>query len=263
MAELMKIYSWNMLFKNAEQERAFDFIEQSDFDIFCLQEVPEEFLARLKERFPNISYAVETARTFAGVRGVQYLVTLSRWPIAESTAIPLAPRAAPAHVRSEIFVRLMMALRLWGRGSGARHNLRTDIVLPDTRTVSVYNLHLPLKHPAWRVEEFEYSLAGRGLQSPTIVCGDFNIIESPHITILNWLLGGTFADAFFWKRERTAAEKRFAEHRLHNPLRSQSTHPTSYSQLDHILLSPDFTVKKARVIRDRHGSDHRPIFVEI
>lgn len=249
-----------MLFKNAERERALDFIARSEFDIFCLQEVPEAFLARLKTQFPHVSYALETARTFAGTSGLHYLVTLSRWPIRESAPLPLAPRGAG--VRSELFVRLMTALRLWGRGSGDRHNLRTAIVLPDTRIVSVYNLHLPLKHPAWRADEFEYSLSARDRALPTIVCGDLNILESAHITILNWLLGGTLADAFFWKRERASVEKRFAAHRLSNPLRGESTHPLSQSQLDHILLSHDFTVKKARVLRDRFGSDHHPICAE-
>ena len=40
----MKIYSWNMLFRNTDLDRAFSFIKSLDFDVFCLQEVPEKNL---------------------------------------------------------------------------------------------------------------------------------------------------------------------------------------------------------------------------
>ena len=47
-----------------------------------------------------------------------------------------------------------------------------------------------------------------------------------------------------------------------NPLRGKITHRISRSQLDHILVSSDFSVQNAEVIPDPHGSDHNPITVE-
>jgi endonuclease/exonuclease/phosphatase family metal-dependent hydrolase len=106
-------------------------------------------------------------------------------------------------------------------------------------------------------------MLARDASVPTIVCGDFNILEKPHITLLNWILGGRATDALFYTRERTTIEERFVEHDLHNALRGAVTHPLSRSQLDHILASNTFSIKDASVLPDRVGSDHHPIRVEV
>jgi len=105
-------------------------------------------------------------------------------------------------------------------------------------------------------------MAERDPSIPTIVCGDFNILESLHITPLNWVFGGRMRDVLH-RRERTHIEERFVEHELTNALRGSTTHPITQSQLDHILLSHSFTIKNAAVLPDRIGSDHHPIFVEV
>jgi endonuclease/exonuclease/phosphatase family metal-dependent hydrolase len=103
----------------------------------------------------------------------------------------------------------------------------------------------------------------REQELPTIVCGDFNILEKPHITPLSWIFGGSVVDALLYRRERTTIEKHFVEHSLHNVLRGKVTHTISQSQLDHILVSDSLTVQNAKVISSKYGSDHHPIFVEI
>ena len=106
-------------------------------------------------------------------------------------------------------------------------------------------------------------MAERDPSVSTIVCGDFNTIESPFVSLLNWLLGGSVSDSFSYRRERTHIEKRFVEHELINPLAGGITHPLSQSQLDHILVSRSFSIKNAVILPDRIGSDHHPIRVEI
>jgi endonuclease/exonuclease/phosphatase family metal-dependent hydrolase len=132
-----------------------------------------------------------------------------------------------------------------------------------TEVVRVFNLHLVLAHPLWRFEEFEKAMLARQAGQRTLVCGDFNILESPHITPLNWLLGGKVSDALFYRRERTHIESRFAAHELTNVLRGSPTHPFTRSQLDHILVSPHFRIQNAEVNADSYGSDHQPIFAEV
>jgi endonuclease/exonuclease/phosphatase family metal-dependent hydrolase len=113
------------------------------------------------------------------------------------------------------------------------------------------------------LKEFEIAMAARDRSQPTIVCGDFNTLEKPHITLLNWILGGRASDAALYSRERTHIEKRFVEYELHNPLSGKITHPSSRSQLDHILVSHSFSIKNVAVLPDRIGSDHHPIRVEV
>jgi endonuclease/exonuclease/phosphatase family metal-dependent hydrolase len=138
-----------------------------------------------------------------------------------------------------------------------------DVRIPSGPLVRVFNLHLILANPSWRLKEFEQAMTERDASRSTIVCGDFNTLEKPHITLLNFILGGRVTDALLYKRERTHIEKRFVEHSLINPLRGMTTHTASRSQLDHILVSHSFSIKNASVLPDRMGSDHHPIRVEI
>lgn len=256
----MKIYSWNMLYRNTELDRAFEFVSKSDFDIFCLQEVPEEFLARLKTLPYHVASSISIERIFKIGVVKDFAVILSRHPIEKQSAIPFpAPELSR---RAELFNRLMRPFHF----SGARNRggLYADIRVPNiSSAMRVFNLHLTRTQPAWRLREFERAMTERDPSRPAIVCGDFNIMEAPHITPLNWLFGGRLSDTLFYKRERTHIEKRFVEHELQNPLYGGVTHPLSQSQLDHILVSHSFTVQKAEILPDRVGSDHHPIFVEI
>ncbi|MFA6408299.1 MAG: endonuclease/exonuclease/phosphatase family protein [Candidatus Paceibacterota bacterium] len=258
----MKIYSWNMLWSNRKLDRAFEFISKSDFDIFCLQEVPEEFLARLQTIQCHISYRTEVFRLFSSGTIQNFVVILSKHPILAEGDIPFPEYWHMLPLRTRLFVRLMRPFgfsKIRNRGA-----VFADISIPNMQNaIRIYNLHLILAQPAWRLREFEQAMAECDPKRPTIICGDFNILEKPHITPLNWVLGGRVTDALHWSRERTTIEKRFVEHELSNPLRGKVTHPFSHSQLDHILVSHSFSIKNAEVIPSRLGSDHHPILVEV
>lgn len=256
----MQIYSWNMLYRNERQDEAFEFISTSNFDIFCLQEVPEAFLARLKTLPFHLAFQNDVERSIEHNQVRNYVVTLSKHPITLESNIPYPDYWPKLPRRTKFFVDLMPS-RFFTRIRN-RNGLATDIKLP-TGLVRVFNLHLILAHPTWRLHEFEQSMAARDHSIPTIVCGDFNILEKPHITPLNWILGGRVSDALLFTRERTTIEKRFVEHSLTNTLRGEITHTLSRSQLDHILVSPTFSIEHASVIPNRHGSDHHPIHVTV
>src|SRR3989338_2135782 len=256
----MRIYSWNMLFRNRELDRAFEFIANSDFDIFCLQEVPETFLVRLKTLHFSTASRIDVERIHGTDVARMFNVILSLHPISNSGEIPFPEywHLLPLHTR--IFVYLMP----WHFFSKIRNRggLYVDVTVGG-KSIRVMNLHLILAKPAWRLEEFELAMAERDLSRPTIVCGDFNTIEAPHISILNWILGGKVSDAFFHQRERTNINKHFVQHELVNALAGSITHQLSRSQLDHILVSHSFTIKNAEVLPDPFGSDHHPIRVEV
>lgn len=256
----MKIYSWNMLYRNQELREAFRFIAKSDFDIFCLQEVPEEILTRLKTLPLYLAYRIDTEKVFPTSIVPMYTVILSHHPIQGEGEVlfddywQLLPR------RTRLFLHLMPS-QLFSKIRN-RGGLYADISIAG-KSVRVFCLHLILANPLWRLQEFERAMLKRDHTRPTIVCGDFNILEARHITPLNWMLGGRMSDALFHRRERTIIEKHFVEHNLQNALRHTITHPLSRSQLDHILVSNNFSIKRAEVLPDRVGSDHNPICVEI
>ncbi|HEY4501143.1 MAG TPA: endonuclease/exonuclease/phosphatase family protein [Candidatus Paceibacterota bacterium] len=249
-----------MLFRNRELDRAFEFIANSDFDIFCLQEVPETFLVRLKTLHFSTASRIDVERIHGTDVARMFNVILSLHPISNSGEIPFPEYWHLLPLRTRIFVYLMP----WHFFSKIRNRggLYVDVTVGG-KSIRVMNLHLILAKPAWRLKEFELAMAERDLSRPTIVCGDFNTIEAPHISILNWILGGKVSDAFFHQRERTNINKHFVQHELVNALAGSITHQLSRSQLDHILVSHSFTIKNAEVLPDRFGSDHHPIRVEI
>lgn len=256
----MNIYSWNMLYRNREARDAFRFIAKSDFDIFCLQEVPEEVLARLKTLPFYIAYRTDTEKIFPLGIVPMFNVILSRHPIETQGEVVFDNYWSLLPFRTRLFVHFMPS-KLFSKIRN-RGGIFADITV-NGETVRVFCLHLILAHPAWRLKEFELAMAERDHSKPTIVCGDFNTLQQPHITPLNWLLGGSLRDALFYNRERTHIEKRFVEHELQNPLYGGITHSLSQSQLDHILVSHSFSIQKAEILPDRIGSDHHPIRVEI
>lgn len=249
-----------MLFSNRKLDQAFEFIRQADFDIFCLQEVPEAFLTRLATLPFSIARRIDVEKIVEPKMAPIYNVILSRHSIIAQGEIPFPDYWQLLPARTRLFVGLMPDKnfsRIRNRG-GFYADVQTGGML-----VRVFNLHLVLARPAWRLKEFELAMAERDPSLPTIVCGDFNTIEALHITPLNWVLGGRISDALLYKRERTHIEKRFVEHELLNPLRGKKTHAFAASQLDHILVSRSFSIKNAAVLPDRTGSDHHPICVEV
>ena len=249
-----------MLFNNRELGPALQFIKGSDFDIFCLQEVPETFLSQLKKLPCYFVSCVDVERLNGNEVTPIYLVVLSKYPIISSSEISLPDYQNQQPLRSRIFIMLM---RLFHFGKMRnRHALFVDVEKEST-VVRTFDLHLVLGAPEWRLKEFETAMSKKDVSIPTIVCGDFNLIESRRMSSLNWLLGGRVSDMFFYKRERAVIEKRFAEYELQNPLRGMNTHSFANSQLDHILASRSFSIKNFEVIPDRFGSDHHPIVVEL
>lgn len=248
-----------MLFRNQEPERALEFIRTADFDVMCLQEVPKHFLDRLKELPLYMEYATDVDRLTPAVERI-YLVILSRHPLTNKREIPFPEYWPHLPWRTRLFVYLMRPFHF----SKIRNRscFSVDVSLDGT-LVHIFNLHLILAHPEWRLQEFERAMAERDRSRPGIVCGDFNILESPKVSILNWMLGGRMGDALLWTRERMHIENRFVMHELSNPLRGKKTHPLSRSQLDHILVSRELSVTKAEVIPERYGSDHHPVFTEV
>lgn len=252
----MKIYSWNVYFRSRSLNKAFEYIKKLDFDVLCLQEVPENFLKRL-QALP-FHFVSNPDVTFFSRRKVEtiHTVILSRHPIAASGTITFSDITLPR--------RASLALKARSGWSGFRDRgaVYADINTGKA-TIRIFSLHLTLTSPSDRKNEFERVKSFIPENFPTILAGDFNIIEHSLIKPLNWFTGATLSESVPWHRERKHSEKRFKEIRLKNPLRGKVTHRFSHSQLDHILVPEGATIVKAEVIKQTYGSDHHPVFVEI
>ena len=253
----MRIVSWNICFRNSDWDDAWRFVRDSGADIICLQEVPERFLAKLKTLPYHCATGVDVDRLFPAGTERNFLVILSAYPVCATGSVSFDVPYLP--LRTRLFVWLMRR-RQWTK-IGNRTALWADVETP-SGMLRVFCLHLLLAYPAVRRTEFERVMVDHRA-SASIVCGDFNLLEYPKATILNWLLGGPFIEIFRWTRERRQMERRFTELKLQNPLRGKATHNySSRQQLSHILVPEGARIVKAEVEPEYHGSDHRPVIVE-
>ena len=217
--KIMKIVSWNMYFRNKDFDRAYRFLESLEFDVLCLQEVPEAFLERLKRLPYAIRSSVDVDRLFKRGTVRNYLVILSKHPIVEAKTFAFSLPDIPW--RTRVFRYLMRPVG-WSKIDG-RTALIADIALPlYPEPVRVACLHLLLAHPSVRFVEFERTMEAMGAASEKILCGDFNVIESPKVSVISWAHGGTIFDSLLWKRERAELERRFTRYRLVNPISTRS-----------------------------------------
>lgn len=256
----MKIYSWNTYWHNKTLDKALRFIQETDADIICLQEVVPEFLERLRSLPYHVASSVHMGRHFLdGSNEAAYNVILSRYPILASTRVTLPDSGAP--FRTRLLVRLMRPFG-WGLIANERGFLYADIAAPGG-TVRVFCVHLSLSGPSQRRLELEVVRQNLPVGLHALICGDFNIIDQPLLKLFNWFLGSSVFESMPWHRERTRSEMHFAETGFKNPLRGKVTHGFSRSQLDHILVPEDCVVLNAGVSTKKYGSDHNPVVVEI
>jgi endonuclease/exonuclease/phosphatase family metal-dependent hydrolase len=236
----------------------FETIEKLDFDVLCLQEVTLDLLERLEEFKERLNVEMTLSTDSQNKHIHLYNVILSRLPIVASDNFE---SPIPYHT---FRMRFAIALMSWD-GWTPLQEKRT--LFADIKTekgiVRIFSFHATLHGPINRFKELDEVVKRMSSHTPTIIVGDFNIIEAPQLKILNWLLGSPFQQGLPWYSERLLVERLFADHGLKNPLRGRVTHKFSNSQLDHILVSQEFEIKKAWVEKNSHGSDHQPIGAEL
>lgn len=248
----MKIYSWNVWCDN-DPQKAFAFIQGLAYDVLCLQEVTPELHELLAALPVSMASGKEGVRAYAdGTNDLNYSVILSRFPIIAHGMIAL-----PRYVRP-LRARMIDAVMRWSYAN-ERQAIYADLSM-EGKVLRIICAHLTLSTPSQRAKEFS-ALAEYRTDAPVFIVGDFNVLESWHILPFNWMRGAPLTHALPGFDERGPMEEQFAQAGFSNPLKGSVTHRISASQLDHILVPSDFTVEEAHVLKERHGSDHRPIYV--
>jgi endonuclease/exonuclease/phosphatase family metal-dependent hydrolase len=256
----MKIYSWNVWDDNKTPELVLEFIQQLDFDIVCLQEVPESLLKKLN----GLPYAqvhfVDLTRLRPKKEEACYLVILTRYQIIHHGSFFTCPKPVyPLRTRAFLGLGLFGFTRLKDHGA-----LYADIQIPGReRPVRVFSLHLRLNGPVERKRELAIVASHMDKAASTIVCGDFNIIDQPLQKSFSWLLGSSIREAVPWYPERRLMETQFGSLGLKNVLHGQRTNTRFANQLDHILVPKAASVTTAGVCENSFGSDHYPVYTII
>ncbi len=256
----MNIYSWNVWDDNKTPELVLKFIQQLDFDILCLQEVPESLLQKLSVLPYAQVHFVDLTRLRPEKEETCYLVILTHYHIIHHSSFLTCPKPVyPLRTRAFLGLGLFGFTRLKDHGA-----LYADIRIPGSEhPIRVFSLHLRLSGPVERQKELALVSSHMNKAYPTMVCGDFNIIDQPLQKSFSWLLGSSIREALPWYPERRRMEQQFDGLGLKNVLRGKKTNTRFANQLDHILVPKEFSVTAAGVCENSFGSDHYPVYVTI
>jgi endonuclease/exonuclease/phosphatase family metal-dependent hydrolase len=245
----LKILSWNVYCRNRRFDKALRFIDSHGADVICLQEVPVEILHIIKKESP---YFISEAMSHD--HGKKPLKTrnviISRYPIQETRSF-LFKDEAKHSIKSRVT-----------KLTGPLEFHYVDILLEDKK-VRVFNSHLECNtSPRVRAEQFKQVVKESKDDRINIYCGDLNTYGKWYINLfIGYFSNYTFRDIA--QSEKKLFSKIFNEYNLFDVFSGHVTYPRFLLQLDHILIPRDIEVISKKVYKQRYGSDHRPVFVEV
>ena len=244
----MKVVSWNVFNLNHDSEAFASFIKCEQADVYALQELTDEHIAFVRTLE---GYQLFSAEDFIEGGQVTYLGILTRLPSRDHEVI--------AHNPDRTVSDSFQGRRMKWRECLDSHAVT---VTADGHDVRIVNLHLSCGVPP-RIRREQLNDASRHwLDFPRAVAsGDIHSFGRPLLNLaIGWFYGFGLSDALVNEdRELT----RFAQdHGFKRAFQHAITFPRFRLHLDHLLVR-GMSINGARVERDTHGSDHRPLIVEL
>jgi len=250
----MRVLSWNLYHYNKKLPQAVKAIKRLKPDVVCLQEVhPDAFpmLEALK------GYTLFKARDFhvddnGEVTEQSWLVILSRLPVTGHTLVNHGEMPSDSIVG------------WWTRWVECVESQSITVGFNGT-AVKVVNCHLSCAvSQAHRRTEMAEVMAGHVTDGEAVIlCGDFNTMGRPLSNIIaGWLFGIKLSEMF--TDEQTTFDAFCAKHGFTQLFQAVLTHPLTFGNLDHILVTQKhFKCTDRRLGRKRYGSDHRMLIAEV
>jgi endonuclease/exonuclease/phosphatase family metal-dependent hydrolase len=269
--------SFNVLYKNPKPEQLLAFLREQvkAVDVICLQEVRQEILTELEKFgvFIKLGADAERQSKSTGKKIYDHIVIMSRHPMGKARWRRYEVRDSPTR-RWRLFDKLTSGKEETSFLYEAKRGSVSADVIVDGRPVRVICGHPSVWGAKRRRGEILDLLDQVTMISPTIVCGDFNILDDWVIkAVTNFLCADTLGEGLYemgpWYRERTMMERLFQLYLFQNPLKGHKTFWAKLFglkfgfQLDHALVPASSHVTRAEVLPDMYGSDHHPVLVEV
>lgn len=257
----MKIATWNINGVKARIDTVLSWLEQSQPDIACFQEIKSIDENFPREAFEALGYNVETH----GQKGFNGVAILSRLPFDEvNRGLPGDDSDEQARFIEGVFSTVNGVLRV------------VSLYLPNGNPVDTekfpYKLSWMDRLEAWALERLT-------LEEPLVLAGDYNVIPMPQDCHDPAVWEG---DALY-RPESRAAFRRLTNAGFTDAMRATSDAPSSYTfwdyqagawqknngiRIDHLMLSPEAANHLRSVDVEKHvrawekPSDHVPVVME-
>lgn len=251
----MKILSWNICSDNKQQSQKLkQLLEKYDPDVVCLQEVNLECSDSIKEYHDyHIIQAIDYYSLKKKEKAEHRLVLLSKLPILNKDT------------ENKFSISDLTKISLWERINKWQESFEFQYaeLAYQGQNIKIFNVHFEVgAGPYIRFKQFLKTTEKFNDNGHNVICGDFNIYGKWYKNIIiGWAMGFSFKEMFIDERRRF--QKLFRAHHLQNPFYRKITYPMFALQLDHILVPQGWQIKKVDLIKNRFGSDHRPIMLEL
>ncbi len=253
----MRIITWNVRYDNKRTIEAVQSALEYKPDLLCLQEVPQQTLAWLRELQ---GYYVNASYDFTHLRNPNkngYICTVTRVKPYDVSEVVYDKNTYSSLLSRVLYFMITHKIE--------RHTaLIIDINTPKGK-LQIVNTRLSCAvGTSDRLLEFETMKQHIHYQEiPTIFCGDFNVVDSNWFNrITGWLRG--FDSHDYKINERQAFESLYKDAHLVNVFHGQSTmfFRKPLLQLDHILTPKNAIVIHSEIAKDMYGSDHRMLLLD-
>jgi len=253
----MRIISWNVFAGNKKIVRGIRFILSLHPDVICLQEVPQRIMPWI-QTIPeyNVSSCFDSKHRHKSTKHI-YVCTLTKKKPSRVTqhvydngfynSLLTRLYTSFLHVEEQ---HIVLVITLLVRGK--------RIQIANTRLSCAIGTHDRLGELTTLIQKTKRPV------TPTIYCGDFNVVDNKIVNRLTgWMRGFTHLD--YLLDERESFEKLYQQEKLINIFRGKSTSIVNHPllQLDHILVPHSFPITGNALTRKRYGSDHRILIADI
>lgn len=254
----MKVISYNIYRHNKQLTKVFNFLQNSQADIICLQEVPQIFLKKLESDNPNKYYINYSSEYFIKSNKnksiILYNIILSKFKIDKVKEIP--------HLEYEKFPIYYRWINKYDRLD--IKGIYIDITTNKNQKFRIFNSHLEcVVSPNFRINQFKNLYTHKSLSHKNIFVGDYNVFANPALsTFIGFFSGYTPKDYIII--EKNQFKNLFQSLNLRNIFHKKRTFKTFPIQTDFIVVDKDINFKMPIVHKSElNGSDHYPISVEV
>jgi endonuclease/exonuclease/phosphatase family metal-dependent hydrolase len=254
----MKVISYNIYRHNKKLTKVFNFLQNSNADIICLQEVPKIFLDKLLSDNPTKYYINHSSEYFTKSNKTHsillYNVILSKLKPDKIKEIP--------HLEHDKFSIYYKWINKYDKLD--IKGIYIDITTNNNQKFRIFNSHLEcVASPNFRINQFKNLYTHKSLNRKNIFTGDYNVFASPTFSIFISIFSG------YKPKEYTIFEKNqfknlFQSLYLRNIFHKEGTFKSFPIETNFIVIDKDINFKMPIVHKSElTDSDNFPISVEI
>lgn len=250
---MLKLLNWNVYYRNSHLEDVLDFIQSTDADLICLQEVSSKLNKKINQ---ETRYFVRECVDYYKRGEDTYLMILSKTkPIQSGTYTYFDGNI---HSLLHTYWKILFGLEQ------NNQSIYIDLEI-NNKLIRIHNTHLTWDTtPSVRIMQIKrfFNFVNQGPKA--FVMADLNTFSNRLIGLLSAIpLSYKLEDLSI--NERKVVDDLIIRSGFHNPYKGITSWPLIQTgfQMDHILIPQEYHISNVEFLEETYGSDHLPQIIEI